>query len=155
MEIVMRDFGGLIIFLHVFSAVVWVGGMIAIRFAVHPSLQNIEDSLLRVARTLELMENFFRIVLPLAVTIIITAIMLQTGFKLSGLEVQIKQGIWTIMFLNFIWMILKRNSAQKELIMGNLKGAGEILKPIPKVMLPLNIFLGVLAIYFGVGLRGF
>jgi len=81
--------------------------------------------------------------------------MLQVGLGLSGIEVQIKQGIWTVMFLNFIWMILKRNSAQKEFITGNIQGAGEILKVIPKFMLPLNIVLGVVAIYFGVTLRGF
>jgi len=32
-----------VVFLHVLSAFVWVGGMIAIRVAVHPVLQSIED----------------------------------------------------------------------------------------------------------------
>ena len=32
-----------VVFFHVLSAFVWVGGMIAIRGAVHPSLQHIDD----------------------------------------------------------------------------------------------------------------
>ena len=34
-----NNYGHLIVFLHVLSAFVWVGGMIAIRVAVHPVIQ--------------------------------------------------------------------------------------------------------------------
>ena len=38
-----KNYSSIIVFLHVISAVIWVGGMIAIRFAVHYSMQNIEE----------------------------------------------------------------------------------------------------------------
>ncbi len=155
MDIVMRDFGGMIVFLHIFSAVVWVGGMIAVKMAVHPALQNITDLDVQVARGLEVMDNLFRIVLPFVVTLLITAIMLQIGLGLTGDLVSIKQGIWTLMFFNFVWMILKRNSGQKKFIMGQTALAKEAIKPISRVMLPINILLGIVAIYLGVSLRGF
>ncbi|NQY94156.1 MAG: hypothetical protein HRT43_08340, partial [Campylobacteraceae bacterium] len=54
----------LIVFLHVLSAVVWIGGMIAIRFAIHYSMQNIQEPQIKLGRTLENLQRFFNIVLP-------------------------------------------------------------------------------------------
>ena len=51
------NYSDIIIFLHVISAVIWVGGMIAMRFAAHYSFAQIEDeSRLDSAKEL-LMEN--------------------------------------------------------------------------------------------------
>jgi len=61
---IFADYAFFIVFLHVLSAFVWVGGMIAIRGAVHPSLQHIDDPKVRIARTLEIMHRLFMIVLP-------------------------------------------------------------------------------------------
>lgn len=155
MDILMRDFGGLIVFLHVFSAIVWVGGMITIRFTVHPSLQNIQDPQVRVARTLEIMEHFFNLVFPFIVTILITALMLIVGQELEGGSLHFKEAIWTIMFLNFMVMKIRRNRAQIQYIEGKTEIAGNMLKPIGRYMIPVNIVLGIVAIYLGVGLRGF
>ena len=44
-----KNYSSIIVFLHVISAVVWLGGMIAIRFAVHYSIQNIEDPKIKLA----------------------------------------------------------------------------------------------------------
>ncbi|MCV6607517.1 MAG: hypothetical protein OIF32_04840 [Campylobacterales bacterium] len=155
MEILMRDFGGLIVFLHVLSAVIWVGGMIAIRLAVHTSLIHIPDPQMRIARTLEIMEKFFRIVMPFAVTIFLTALLLIVGLGLEGGSVRAKEIIWTVMFFNFVGMIIIRNRAQIAFIEGKTKEAGLKLIPIGKYMIPVNIALGIIAIYLGVGLRGF
>ena len=43
METLFNNFSSLIVFLHVLSAIIWVGGMIAIRFAVHYSMQEVDD----------------------------------------------------------------------------------------------------------------
>lgn len=49
-----QNYSALIVFLHVISAVIWVGGMIAIRFAIHYSIQEIQEPKLRLERTLEI-----------------------------------------------------------------------------------------------------
>jgi len=36
MTALFANYGGLIVFIHVLSAIIWVGGMIAIRLATHP-----------------------------------------------------------------------------------------------------------------------
>jgi uncharacterized membrane protein len=129
--------------------------MIAIRVAVYPSLLNIQDPQVRVARTLEIMEHFFNLAFPFIVTILITSIMLINALELEGATLQLKEAIWTIMFLNFMVMKIRRNRAQIQYIEGKTEIAGNILKPIGKYMIPLNIILGVIAIYLGIGLRGF
>jgi len=149
----------IILFLHVLSAIVWVGGMIAIRGAVHPSLQHIEDPKVRMARTLEIMQRLFMIVLPFIVILIITGsiMAIAMGFKgtpLNGM-VHLKEAIWTIMTINYSLMFIKRSRAERLFISGDLAGAKEQLLPIPNFMLPLNIALGVVALAVGIILRGF
>jgi len=162
-----------IIFLHIISALIWVGGMIAIRLAVHPNLQLIEDKELRLGKTLTITGNFFNIVIPFIIILVITATIMAVGlgFRVSAVNavgeiisqeayyiyqlVHIKEGIWLIMGINFTYMYLKRRKAQKLFDNGELLKAKEEVKLIPNILLPINIILGVIALWLGVTLRGF
>jgi len=161
-----------IVFLHVLSAFVWVGGMIAIRLAVHPNLQLIEDPKVRLGRTLAITGKFFNIVFPFILLLIVTAIIMAVGlgFRVTAVDasgniiseaayvtyniVHVKEGIWMLMAMNFGWMYLKRRKAQKLFDIGNLLEAKESVALIPKLLLPLNIALGLVALWLGVTLRG-
>ena len=111
-----NNYSSIIVFLHVISAVIWVGGMIAIRFAVHYSMQDIEDPKIKLGKTLESLRRFFNMVIPSILLLLITAIImiLALGFKGTPLYtiVIIKEIIWTVMTLIFITIYLKRNKAQ-------------------------------------------
>lgn len=159
MNEIFITFSTLIIFLHVISAVIWIGGMIVIRFAVHYSMQNIDDSKIKLGRTLENLKRFFSMVIPSIIILLITAIImiLSLGFKGTELYkfVILKELIWTIMTLIFIVIYIKRNKAQKAFDLGDFSSAKNHLIPLAKYLIPINIFLGVLAIIFGVTLRGF
>jgi len=148
-----------VVFFHVLSAFVWVGGMIAIRGAVHPSLQHIEDPKVRMARTLEIMHRLFMIVLPFIIVLLITGGMMAIGMGFKGTPlygmVHVKEAIWTIMTINYTWMFIKRNKAERLFVAGDLAGAKAVLAPIPNFMLPLNIALGIVALAVGITLRGF
>jgi len=153
------SFLSIIVFLHVLSAVLWVGGMIAIRFAVHYSIQNIAEPKIKIARTLEYLKRFFNMVIPAIILLLVTAIILilTLGFKGTPLYsfVIVKEAIWTIMTIVFITIYIKRNEAEKAFISGDFLGAKTRLAPIAKYFIPLNITLGIIAIYFGITLRGF
>ena len=56
-----------IVFLHVLSAVVWVGGMIAMRYAAHPSFLEIESPAKRLERIADALKRLFCIVAPFGV----------------------------------------------------------------------------------------
>ena len=149
-----------IIFFHILSALIWIGGMIAVRFAVHPSLQNIGDESVKIARTLEITSRLFVLVLPFIVTLLGTGLYLAYTFGFSGhtklsLVVHLKEAIWLVMTLNYAAMVYLRFRAQSYYLASNILMAKKFLAPIAKFMLPLNIFLGLAAIYFGLILRGF
>lgn len=149
----------IIVFFHVLSAVIWVGGMIAIRFSIHYSMQNIQDPQVKLARTLENLKRFFNLVIPFIFILLISAVILSIslGFKGTPLYaiVHLKEAIYTLMSLVFIYIYIKRNKAQKFFNENNLKAAKEQLIPIAKYFIPINIALGISQILFGIILRGF
>jgi len=153
------SFLSIIVFLHVISAVLWVGGMIAIRFAIHYSIQNIVEPKIKIERTLENLKRFFNMVIPAIAILLLTAVILilTLGFKGTPLYsiVIIKEIIWTIMTIVFIIIYIKRIKAEKAFISGDFLNAKNNLAPIAKYYIPLNIVLGLIAIYLGITLRGF
>jgi uncharacterized membrane protein len=153
------DFSALIVFLHVLSAVVWVGGMIAIRMAVHPSLQSIDDPKIKLGKTLQIVGKLFNLVIPFIIILIVTATLMAVGLGFKGTElywlIHVKEVIWTIMVINFIYMYIQRSKAQKMFNSGELAGAKQKVSKLPNLLLPINIFLGVASIFAGVTLRGF
>lgn len=158
MEAIFTEYKTVIVFLHVISGVVWVGGMIAMRYAAHPSFMEIESPAKRLERVADGLKRLFSIVLPFVITLIITAIFMIKGYSLSQSDFSVfahaKEGIWTIMFINLMIMIFRRNKAEKLLAKGDFLGAKNQLGLIGKVMVPLNIALGVVAIFLGTYLSG-
>jgi len=159
MESLFNNFSSIIVFLHVISAVIWVGGMIAIRLAVHYSIQEIEDPKIKLGRTLENLRRFFNMVIPAIIILLLTAIIMivALGFKGTPLYsfVIAKEAIWTIMTIVFIIIFIKRVRAQKAFNKGDFPLAKAKLQPIANYLIPLNIVLGLIAIYLGITLRGF
>jgi len=151
MSTLFQNYATLLIFLHVVSAIIWIGGMIAVRVAVHPSLQSIDDPKLKLGKTLEIVGRLFHLVIPFIITLLITGVI----FELAGFKtplVHVKEAIWTIMTLNYIFMYIKRVKAQKLFQSGKLAEAKEQMKLLPTLLLPINIFLGMVAIFLGVEL---
>lgn len=165
------DYRTTIIFLHVLSAVVWVGGMIAIRFATHQSCMMISDPKMRMERAAHTLKRLFTIVTPFVVILIITAVIMAVGlgFRAAAVDelgnvidayamslyqtVHIKEAIWMIMATNLGVMMYRRGQAEKALHADNLPRAKIMLEMIAKYLVPLNIALGLAAIFMGVVLR--
>ena len=153
MQELFSQYKTIIVFLHVISAVVWVGGMIAMRYAAHPSFVEIESPAKRLERISHALKRLFTIVLPFVIILIITAVIMIKGYGLSQSEYSVfshaKEGLWSIMFINLIVMMKRRNRADKMLNDGDFAGAKSQLELIGKYMVPLNIILGVTAIFIG------
>ena len=153
MQDIFINYTTLIIFLHVISAVVWVGGMIAMRYASHPSFMEIVSPQKRLERISHALKRLFYIVLPFVIILLVTAIFMIKAYGLSQTDFKAltyaKEGIWTIMFLNLLAMMFRRNKADKLLSEGDFVGAKNQLGLIGKFMVPLNIILGVSAIAIG------
>lgn len=147
-----------VVFLHVLSAFVWVGGMIAIRVAVHPALQAIEEPKIKLGKTLEITGRLFHLVIPFIFMLLVTGLILALSAKGHDSELKSlflsKEIIWTVMTLNFVYMYVQRSRAWRLFAAGKLPEAKAKVKHIPNMLLPINIILGLLALYLGVGLRG-
>jgi uncharacterized membrane protein len=149
------SYRSIIIFLHVISGVIWVGGMITMRYAVHYSLIELEPPL-RLERTSEALKNLFRIVVPFVIILLVTALIMAVAMDLHHGELKmtafIKEAIWGVMSINLFMMILRRAKAQKLMLSGEYAQAKPLLGLIGSVMVPVNIALGVTAIFLGVTL---
>ncbi|MDD2790238.1 MAG: hypothetical protein PHU40_06160 [Sulfurimonas sp.] len=153
MQEFFAEYKAIIVFIHVFSAVVWVGGMIAMRYAAHPSFLQIESPAHRMERIAHALKGLFTIVVPFVVLLLITAVIMIIGYDFSHSEFaalgHIKEGVWMVMAVNLFVMILRRNRAVKLLNEGNMVGAKFSLELIGKYMVPANIILGTIAIFLG------
>ncbi|HQR73651.1 MAG TPA: hypothetical protein PLH07_04365 [Sulfurovum sp.] len=174
MSEVFADYGQLIVFLHVLSAFVWVGGMIAIRIAVHPVIsgggvsaeQKLQSDVMelmlqpkqRLGITLQIMGKLFNLVMVFIILLFATGLVMAiaTGGHHGALKSLFlsKEFIWTIMAVNYSYMYIKRAKAWKLFSKGDVMEAKAQLKFIPNLLLPLNIVLGIIALWLGVSLRG-
>jgi|SaaInl8_200m_RNA_FD_contig_31_2485508_length_1476_multi_5_in_0_out_0_2 uncharacterized membrane protein len=161
MEFFMAEYGRLVVFFHVLSAIIWVGGMIAIRIAVHPALQKLDPVTTKLSRMLEILKRFYLAVAPFTFLSLLTAVILGVGLGFKHGDpflyslMHVKEGIWTVMFINFVTMMVLRSKAEKFLKMGDVESCQKKLAIGAKYLLPLNILLGVIALYMGVMFRGF
>ena len=142
-----------IVFIHVISAVIWVGGMIAMRYAAHPSFMQIESPLKRLEHISYALNKLFLIVLPFTILLFITAFIMIKAYSLSSSSLSsftyAKEGIWVIMFINLLVMMKRRFNADKAIEQGNMLRAKAQLGFIGKYQVPANIILGISAIFIG------
>ena len=154
-----NDYTSLIIFFHILSAIIWVGGMIALRYAVHFSMQSIEKPQVKLKLILDYLQRFFNIVRPMIGLLLVTSVIMIIGLGFKGTPlndiVHLKEAIWLIMTIVFIIIYLRRNTAQVYFDSNDFKSSKETLEVIAKYLIPLNILLGLVALYLGITLRGF
>jgi len=168
------NYGHFLVFLHVLSAFIWVGGMIAIRVAVHPVIQRggvtdeealksdvmskMLEPIQRLGITLQVTGRLFNLVMLFVVLLFATGLTMAiaTGGHHGDLKSLFisKEILWMIMAVNYTYMYIKREKAWKLFNQGELKLAKGQLAWIPNVLLPLNIVLGLIALWLGVSLRG-
>lgn len=158
MQDFFASFDSLIVFIHVISAVLWVGGMVALRFALHPSLGLIENNQQRMHLALMTMKRFFSIIIVFITLLLISAVLMLVAIDFKQTDVyyavHLKEALWTIMALNFGYIVYLRSQAHRLFLEENFQDAKEKLGKIATKLIPLNIILGMIAIYFGIILRG-
>ncbi|PHS42276.1 MAG: hypothetical protein COB07_00620 [Sulfurovum sp.] len=174
MTALFNNYGHLIVFLHVLSAFIWVGGMIAMRVAVHPVVSrggvtakqmlqsDVMDFMLtpqqRLGITLQAMGRLFNLVMPFILLLFVTGLIMAiaTGGHKGTLKTLFlsKEIIWTIMAVNYGYMYVRRAKAWKLFEKGEVALAKAKMKWMANVLLPLNIVLGLVALWMGVSLRG-
>ncbi len=159
MQSLFQNYAHLIVFIHVLGAIIWIGGMIAIRVAVHPVMQTIKDPQIKLGKILQITGRLFNLVLPFILLLLLTGLIMTialNGHHSSNKILFIsKEAIWTVMTLNYSFMYLKRLKAQKLFDLGEFSKAKALVANIPNLLLPINIILGMVALWLGISLRGY
>jgi len=160
-ELIVNFFGeyaNIIIFIHVISAVIWVGGMFVIKFVVFPVLKTIEDENIFLAKSISIIKSLFYFIIFSAVFVVLSSVLMLVGLGIKDTDLsyvaQIKEGIWMIMTGILIYAYRTINKTQKYFVSGNIESTKSNLKKL-NIMLMINMFLGVVAIMLGITLRGF
>lgn len=169
---IMENFSNQIIFLHVLSAVVWLGGMIAARYGRVKPLRKLVEPDEYIHET-ERYKRFFKLMFPFIVILFLTSLMMALGYRDSAYDaegfiisetalnmykmVHTKGGIWTVMAMNMAlmaWINVKASANFSGCVsMKECKRCKEALEIIFNYLMPLNIILGTVAIMLGVLLR--
>ena len=168
----MTDYANQIVFLHVFSAVIWVGGMVSARYGRVKPLKSLTQPGEYIHET-KRYTRFFKMMTPFIVLLFLTSIVMALGYRDNAYDedgfiisdsavtlykmIHTKGGIWTVMAMNMglmAWINYKASSNFTSC--SNLKDCEkcqEALWIIYNYLMPLNIILGTVEIMLGVVLR--
>lgn len=166
---IMSTFPTQIIFLHILSAVVWVGGMIAARYGRVKPLRTLTEPEEFIHET-KRYTRFFKLMTPFVVLLFITSIIMALGYQANAYDedgfildnsavellkmIHTKGGIWTVMAMNMGLMAWINNKASKSFVacsnVTECKRCKEALQIIFNYLMPVNIILGAVEIMLGV-----
>ncbi|MDD5359164.1 MAG: hypothetical protein PHI79_00545 [Sulfurovaceae bacterium] len=146
----------LLLMLHIISAVVWIGGMITIRLVIHPINLQFEDLQQRVERNLKATKRLLVLAFPFVLGSFVSGFMITSAnfSSYNGSSVYPKIVIWLLMFLNYMIIFYRSRVATRSFNNLDITGARRIMSPVANLLLPINIILGIVAIYIGINLRG-
>ena len=162
----MTDYTNEVIFLHVVSAVMWVGGMMAILVITKTAHKEVSDER-RLTGRANLIRSYFRFLTPFIILSAITALFMALGYKDNAIaedgfiidyasmeiykSITLKGSIWGAMVMNMLLMIWVVAKAQADGC--KMQKAADCMWLVNTYLLPLNIIMGMAAIYIGVSIR--
>lgn len=158
---IFGDFSRIIVFLHVISAALLIGSMFVMRFVIQPVEEDISDEKIKYSTCIKMMRRYILFLVPVLLIIVITSVFMHIGlgFKAGSpttyVMVHTKEALWTFITFNFIYMYFKYLNAKKGFAEENYIEVEENVILMVKYLIPLNLLLAIISVYFGVILRGF
>jgi len=162
----MTDYTNQIIFLHVLSAIIWVGGMMAILVITKTAHKTVTEERRLIGRA-QLIRSYFRFLSPFIFLSLVTAIVMALGFRDNAFDEQgfildlqandvyksitMKGSLWIAMVMNMflmVWIIKKAETNGCS-----VRKATDCMYLVNTYLLPLNIIMGLTAVYIGVAIR--
>lgn len=163
---VMTDYTNFVIFTHVVSAVMWVGGMMAILVITKTAHQSVSDER-RLTGRATLIKSYFKFLSIFIFLSLISALFMALGYQDNAIAadgfiidnqsfeiykyVTLKGSIWGAMLMNMFLMVWIISKAEADGC--KLQKAADCMWMVNTYLLPLNILLGLAAIYIGVSIR--
>jgi len=158
---IFGDFSRIIIFLHIISSALLIGSTFVLRFVIQPVEEAIADEKIKYSSCINMMRRYILFLVPVMIIIIVTSVFMHIGLGFrSGnpttyVMVHTKEALWTFIAFNFIYMYFKYLKAKKGLAEENYIEVEENVILMVKYLIPLNLLLSIISVYFGVILRGY
>ncbi len=155
------DFSRIIVFLHVTSAALLIGSLFVMRFIIQPVEVDVPDIKIKFTSCMKMLKRYMIVTAPLMGIIIVTSLFMHLGlgFKSGNpttyVMVHTKEALWTFITFNFIYMYLKYVKAKKGFDEENYIEVEENVILMVRYLIPLNLVLAIISVYFGVVLRGY
>ena len=158
---IFSDFSRIIVFLHIISAAILIGSMFVMRFVIQPVEVDIPDVKIKFTSCINMMRRYIVFLVPVMLIIAGTSVFMhiRLGFKnghpMSNIMVHTKEALWTFITFNFIYMYFKYLKAKKGFDEENYIETEENVILMVRYLIPLNLLLALISVYFGVILRGY
>ncbi len=155
-----EHFSFIIIPIHLISAIVWIGGMIMFVFAVYPSLRQIPNEKMMIRTSFRILRRYFTFLFPLSILLALSGVIIEFAKEYNNQDPTLgaiagaKEAIWVLMFLNLIFAYYKMGDTKKRCLADEPELALDNLRLISHYLFTINIFLGLVALYFGLILGG-
>jgi len=162
----MAEYSIFIVFLHVLSATIWLGGLVTLLVLSRKATKEVEQER-RFAGRAALFKKLFKFLSPFVVLVAITAIFMALGYKDNAMDaegfvkdansfetyqyINAKIIIYLAMVIHMVFTIWIITKAECRLC--KTRRATDCMWLINTYLLPINIILGMLAIYIGVIIR--
>ncbi len=163
---VMTDHAIVIIFLHVLSAAIWLGGLVALLVLSRKAKDGAEIER-RFSGRAALFKKLFKFLAFFVIVLFITALIMALGYRDNAIDtdgfiidnasyeiykyINMKGILFVVMVMNMlftIWIITKA-----ECRLCKTRRATDCMWLVNTYLLPINIILGIVAIYLGVVLE--
>lgn len=154
-------FDRLIIFLHVASSALLIGSLFVMRFIIQPVEVEVPDIKIKYSSCIKMLKRYLIFLIPILSIIILSSLFMHLGMGFKNgnpatyVMVHTKEALWTFIVFNFMYMYLKYRKAKKGLDSENYIEVEENVILMVKYIVPLNLVLALVSVYFGVVLRGF
>lgn len=153
------DYLPLIFAVHIFSAIIWIGGMVAFSLTVYPSVMQIPNEKMAVRTSLRTLNRFFKLLVPVALLSGISGFVMAGGKDYAhqdpvmSVVVTSKELIWLFMVLLWLYAWYKIKEARARCLASDSEHARDNVKLIAHYIFGIASLLGFCAVYFGYILR--
>ncbi len=159
-EWLYQNFSFIILPLHLFSVVIWLGGMVMFVFSIYPSLMQIPNDKMMIRTSYRILRRYFHMLFIFIIFCALTGVVMEIAKHYEDRDptlsaiVGAKEAIWALMFMIFIFAYYKLNDTKNSCIADDVELAKDNIRLIAHYLFAISIFLGLVSLYFGLILRG-
>ncbi|NOX15088.1 MAG: hypothetical protein GXP61_03520 [Epsilonproteobacteria bacterium] len=150
-----------IIFFHILSASLLIGSMFVMIFIIRPINVKVKNIHYKCSNCLKLLKRFIYFIVPDMLILLSASMFMNVGMGFAYgdptafIMIHIKESLWIFIAFNFLYIYKKYLNAKKALEVENYLEVQENIILIMRYLMPLNLVCSLIAVYFGIIIKGY